>query len=57
MAKKKKAAKKAKKDVGAMDPATAVFTPGRHSGSTSEKFYQAKKDVSTLMCVTIESKS
>ncbi|KAG9205068.1 hypothetical protein G6514_009527 [Epicoccum nigrum] len=40
----KKAAKKAKKDVGAMDPATAVFTPGRHSGSTSEKFYQAKKD-------------
>lgn len=53
----KKAAKKAKKDVGAMDPATAVFTPGRHSGSTSEKFYQAKKDVSTLMCITIESKS
>ncbi|KAF9701503.1 hypothetical protein EKO04_001089 [Ascochyta lentis] len=40
----KKAVKKAKKDVGAMDPATAVYAPGRHSGSTSEKFFQAKKE-------------
>jgi DNA-directed RNA polymerase I subunit RPA1 len=42
----KKAFKKAKKDVGAMDPATAVYPPSRHSGSTSEKFFQAKKEVS-----------
>ncbi|KAF1923452.1 beta and beta-prime subunits of DNA dependent RNA-polymerase [Didymella exigua CBS 183.55] len=40
----KKAAKKARKDAVAMDPVTAVYAPGRHSGSTSEKFYQAKKD-------------
>ncbi|CAN9148753.1 unnamed protein product [Alternaria alternata] len=41
----KKAAKKARKgDVAAMDPATAVYTPSRHSGSTSEKFLQAKRD-------------
>ncbi|KZM26933.1 DNA binding [Ascochyta rabiei] len=40
----KKAVKKAKKDAGAMDPATAVYAPGRHSGSTSEKFFQAKKE-------------
>jgi DNA-directed RNA polymerase I subunit RPA1 len=45
----KKAAKKARKgDVAAMDPATAVYTPSRHSGSTSEKFLQAKRDVSSL---------
>lgn len=30
----------------AMDPALAVFTPSRHSGSTSEKFFSAKRDVS-----------
>ncbi|KAF2676541.1 DNA-directed RNA polymerase I subunit RPA1 [Lentithecium fluviatile CBS 122367] len=28
----------------AMDPATAVYTPGRHSGSTSESFLAAKRD-------------
>ena len=44
----KKAVKKAKKDLGAMDPATAVYAPGRHSGSTSEKFFQAKKEVSQV---------
>jgi DNA-directed RNA polymerase beta' subunit len=48
----KKATKKAKKDVSAMDPATAVFTPSRHSGSTSEKFFQDKKEVGHLnQCV------
>lgn len=31
-------------DIAAKDPALAVFTPGRHSGSTSEKFYAAKKE-------------
>jgi DNA-directed RNA polymerase I subunit RPA1 len=46
----KKAAKKAKKDVAAMDPATSVFTPSRHSGSTSEKFFQDKKEVSHTYC-------
>ncbi|KAL1642152.1 hypothetical protein SLS61_009813 [Didymella pomorum] len=40
----KKAVKKARKDPAAMDPVTAVYAPGRHSGSTSEKFYQAKKN-------------
>ncbi|RAR03083.1 dna-directed rna polymerase i subunit rpa1 [Stemphylium lycopersici] len=41
----KKAAKKARKgDVAAMDPATAVYTPSRHSGSTSEMFLQAKRE-------------
>jgi DNA-directed RNA polymerase beta' subunit len=41
----KKAAKKARKGaVSAMDPATAVYTPSRHSGSTSEKFLQAKRE-------------
>ncbi|KAF1354094.1 beta and beta-prime subunits of DNA dependent RNA-polymerase [Lizonia empirigonia] len=40
----KKAVKKAKKSVGALDPATAVYAPARHSGSTSEKFFQAKKE-------------
>jgi DNA-directed RNA polymerase I subunit RPA1 len=45
----KKAAKKAKKgDLGAMDPATAVYMPARHSGSTSELFLQAKKEVRRL---------
>jgi hypothetical protein len=43
----KKAAKKARKgDVAAMDPVTAVYTPSRHSGSTSELFLQAKRNVS-----------
>jgi DNA-directed RNA polymerase beta' subunit len=49
----KKAAKKAKKDVSAMDPATAVFTPSRHSGSTSEKFFQDKKEVSHKSCSVV----
>ncbi|KAA8626596.1 DNA-directed RNA polymerase [Pyrenophora tritici-repentis] len=41
----KKAAKKARKgDVTSMDPATAVYTPSRHSGSTSELFLQAKRE-------------
>ncbi|KAJ4374976.1 hypothetical protein N0V83_002055 [Neocucurbitaria cava] len=41
----KKAAKKARKgDVAAMDPVTAVYTPSRHSGSTSELFLQAKRE-------------
>jgi len=30
----------------AMDPATAVFPPSRNSGSTSEQFFAAKRDVS-----------
>jgi DNA-directed RNA polymerase I subunit RPA1 len=29
----------------AMDPSLALYTPGRHSGATSEKFYAAKKEV------------
>jgi DNA-directed RNA polymerase beta' subunit len=49
----KKAAKKAKKDVSAMDPATAVFTPSRHSGSTSEKFFQDKKEVRHKCCCCV----
>ena len=40
----KKAAKKSRKNLAAMDPVTAVYTPARHSGSTSEKFLQAKKE-------------
>ncbi|KAF2001316.1 beta and beta-prime subunits of DNA dependent RNA-polymerase [Amniculicola lignicola CBS 123094] len=42
----KSAYKKARKtgDLAAMDPATAVYTPGRYSGSTSEKFYAAKRE-------------
>ncbi|XP_014559695.1 hypothetical protein COCVIDRAFT_91322 [Bipolaris victoriae FI3] len=41
----KKAAKKARKgDTASMDPATAVYTPSRHSGSTSETFLQAKRE-------------
>ncbi|KAF2823082.1 DNA-directed RNA polymeras-like protein I subunit [Ophiobolus disseminans] len=43
----KKASKKAKKgNVTAIDPALSVYTPSRHSGSTSEKFFQAKKEYS-----------
>lgn len=34
-------------DVAAMDPALALYAPGSHSGSTSEKFFAAKKAVST----------
>lgn len=46
----KKAAKKARKgDIAAMDPVTATFTPSRHSGSTSESFLSAKKEVCCLM--------
>jgi DNA-directed RNA polymerase beta' subunit len=41
----KKASKKARKgDVTSMDPALSVYTPSRHSGSTSEKFHQAKRE-------------
>jgi DNA-directed RNA polymerase beta' subunit len=41
----KKAAKKARKGAAsAMDPVTAVYTPSRHSGSTSEKFLLAKRE-------------
>jgi DNA-directed RNA polymerase beta' subunit len=40
----KKAAKKARKGaISAMDPVTGVYTPSRHCGSTSEKFFEAKK--------------
>jgi DNA-directed RNA polymerase beta' subunit len=39
----KKAAKKARKNFAAMDPALAVYTPSRHSGSTSETFLQSMK--------------
>jgi DNA-directed RNA polymerase beta' subunit len=35
------------KNPAAMDPALATYEPGRYSGSTSEKFFAAKKDVST----------
>ena len=31
-------------DIAAADPAPAVFTPSRFSGSTSEKFFVAKRD-------------
>ncbi|OAL01187.1 beta and beta-prime subunits of DNA dependent RNA-polymerase [Phaeosphaeriaceae sp. SRC1lsM3a] len=41
----KKAAKRARKgDITSIDPVTASYTPSRCSGSTSEKFFQAKKD-------------
>ncbi|KAH9869363.1 hypothetical protein IAQ61_006569 [Plenodomus lingam] len=41
----KKAAKKARKgDVTAMDPVTALYSPSRFSGSTSEAFLNAKKE-------------
>ncbi|KAF2083270.1 beta and beta-prime subunits of DNA dependent RNA-polymerase [Saccharata proteae CBS 121410] len=41
----KTAVKKYKKtgDLGCVDPAISVFAPGRHAGSTSEKFFAAKK--------------
>ena len=43
----KKATKKALKGhMTAMDPATALYTPSRHSGSTSELFLRAKREVS-----------
>jgi DNA-directed RNA polymerase beta' subunit len=44
----KAAYKKVRKtgNIAAMDPATAVYTPGSHSGSTSENFYAAKREVS-----------
>lgn len=43
----KAAYKKVRKtgNIAAMDPSLALYTPGRHSGATSEKFYAAKKDV------------
>ncbi|KAF2747026.1 DNA-directed RNA polymerase I subunit RPA1 [Sporormia fimetaria CBS 119925] len=31
-------------DMAAMDPSLALYTPGRHSGATSEKFYASKKE-------------
>ncbi|KAF2791962.1 DNA-directed RNA polymerase I subunit RPA1 [Melanomma pulvis-pyrius CBS 109.77] len=31
-------------NLAAMDPATSVYTPGSHSGSTSENFYAAKRE-------------
>ncbi|KAF2272221.1 DNA-directed RNA polymeras-like protein I subunit [Westerdykella ornata] len=42
----KAAYKKVRKtrDIAAMDPSLAHYTPGRHSGATSEKFYAAKKE-------------
>ncbi|KAF2124193.1 beta and beta-prime subunits of DNA dependent RNA-polymerase [Dothidotthia symphoricarpi CBS 119687] len=41
----KKAAKKAKKgDVVSIDPVLSVYMPSRHCGSTSEKFFHAKKE-------------
>ncbi|KAF1915984.1 hypothetical protein BDU57DRAFT_515812 [Ampelomyces quisqualis] len=41
----KKATKKARKgNFLAMDPVTSLYTPSRHSGSTSESFLQAKRD-------------
>jgi DNA-directed RNA polymerase beta' subunit len=44
----KKALKKIRKtgNPAAMDPVTAVYAPGRHSGSTSESFSVAKRNVS-----------
>ncbi|KAF2711535.1 beta and beta-prime subunits of DNA dependent RNA-polymerase [Pleomassaria siparia CBS 279.74] len=37
--------KKARKarNLSDMDPATSIYPPGRHSGSTSERFYEAKR--------------
>ncbi|KAJ4303349.1 hypothetical protein N0V90_002242 [Kalmusia sp. IMI 367209] len=42
----KSAYKKSRKpgNYAAKDPALAVYTPSRHSGSTSEKFYEAKSE-------------
>jgi DNA-directed RNA polymerase beta' subunit len=41
----KKALKKVKKgDITSMDPVTAVYTPSRHAGSTSEKYLRAKRE-------------
>jgi DNA-directed RNA polymerase beta' subunit len=39
---KKVAKKLTKGGIVSMDPVTAVYTPSRHSGSTSEKFLQSK---------------
>jgi DNA-directed RNA polymerase I subunit RPA1 len=52
----KAAYKKVRKtgDMAAMDPSLALYTPGSHSGATSEKFYAAKKKVcvrSFLSCL------
>jgi hypothetical protein len=43
----KVATKKVRKtgNIAAMDPTLALFSPGRHSGATSERFYAAKKEV------------
>lgn len=32
-------------DIAAMDPSLALYSPGRHSGAISEKFYAARKEV------------
>ncbi len=46
----KKAVKKVLKGhFNAMDPVTSLYTPSRHSGSTSERFYQAKKKVREML--------
>lgn len=37
---------KKSKDLAVKDPGLAVYSPSRHSGSTSEKFFAAKQAVS-----------
>ena len=51
----KAAFKKTRKtgDVTAMDPALSVYSPSRFSGSTSEKFYAARKEVRSTLLVLI----
>ena len=44
----KKAVKKVLRGNFSMDPVTAIYSPSRHSGSTSELFYRAKKEVSLV---------
>lgn len=39
-------------NIAAMDPALAIYNPGRYSGSTSEKFFAAKRDVSMHQAIT-----
>lgn len=48
----KKAYKRFKKsgDLAGLDPSLAVYTPGRHSGATSENFFEAKKEVWHVTC-------
>lgn len=51
----KKAWKKVAKtgDLGAMDPALAVYNPNRHCGSTSEKFFAAKRKVVVIPVIVM----